>query len=66
VNATLVRAGEPAYEVLRLAEEGQYDLILMGTHGRTGLGRVLIGSVAEKISRLAKQPVLTFHVPKEH
>ncbi|WP_406695854.1 universal stress protein [Singulisphaera sp. Ch08] len=59
----LTRDGEPAKEILRLSEEVRCDLIVMGTHGRTGLDRVLTGSIAEKVVRMAGCPVLTqrFH-----
>lgn len=52
-------AGEPAGEIVRLAEEAQCDLIVMGTHGRRGLSRLLLGSVAEEVMRHAPCPVLT-------
>jgi nucleotide-binding universal stress UspA family protein len=52
-------AGNPADAIVRLAEERNVDLIVMGTHGRTGLQHVLLGSVAEKVVRLAPCPVLT-------
>jgi nucleotide-binding universal stress UspA family protein len=55
--------GDPATEVLRLAREAKCDLIIMGTHGRTGLGRLLIGSVAEEVVRKASCPVLTIKAP---
>jgi nucleotide-binding universal stress UspA family protein len=51
--------GDPAREILRLAELTGCDLIVMGTHGRTGLTRLLMGSVAEKVLRKAPCPVLT-------
>lgn len=51
--------GTAAEDVVRLAEEEKADLIVIGTHGRTGLMRVLMGSVAESIMRGAKCPVLT-------
>lgn len=52
-------AGEPAAEILRLARQCGCDLIVMGTHGRTGLGRLLMGSVSEDVLRHAACPVLT-------
>ena len=52
-------SGDPSDAVVRLAEEEHADLIVMGTHGRTGLKRLLMGSVAEAIVRRAKCPVLT-------
>lgn len=53
-----VRLGHPADEILRLCEEVGAHLVLVGSHGRTGLTRVLMGSVSEKIVREAKCPVL--------
>lgn len=52
--------GDPAGEVVALAEQEKVDLIVLGTHGRTGLGRLLMGSVAEAIVRRAPCPVITF------
>jgi nucleotide-binding universal stress UspA family protein len=51
--------GTAADEIVRAAEEGGVDLIVIGTHGRTGLKRVLMGSVAEAVMRRATCPVLT-------
>lgn len=56
-------AGRPAAEILRAAEEEQADLIVMGTHGRRGLSRLLMGSVAEEVVRDAACPVLTLRQP---
>jgi nucleotide-binding universal stress UspA family protein len=50
--------GQPADTILRIAQKLKADLIVMGTHGRTGLQHVLLGSVAEKVLRLAPCPVL--------
>jgi universal stress protein A len=50
--------GSPANEIVRLANDGKVDLVVIGTHGRTGLTRLLMGSVAESIMRHAKCPVL--------
>ena len=50
---------EPRVAVLEAAEELEADLIVMGTHGRSGLKRVLLGSVAEYVVRSATRPVLT-------
>lgn len=58
-----VQDGDPATEILGVAREAQCDLIAMGTHGRTGLGRLLMGSVAERVLRKAACPVLTVKVP---
>jgi nucleotide-binding universal stress UspA family protein/quercetin dioxygenase-like cupin family protein len=58
-----VAEGDPAEEILRLAEELRCDLVVMGTHGRTGLGRFLTGSVAEEVLRKAVCPVLVVKTP---
>jgi nucleotide-binding universal stress UspA family protein len=55
--------GEPYAEILRVAEDDSCDLIVMGTHGRTGLPRLLVGSVAEQVLRRASCPVLTVKFP---
>jgi nucleotide-binding universal stress UspA family protein len=51
--------GDPAREIVRVAKDDTVDLIVMSTHGRTGLGRVLMGSIAEAVVRRAHCPVLT-------
>jgi nucleotide-binding universal stress UspA family protein len=51
--------GVPYKEVARAAAEGGYDLVVIGTHGRTGLKHLLLGSVAERVVRLCERPVLT-------
>jgi nucleotide-binding universal stress UspA family protein len=56
--------GDAAAEILQLAEETKCDLIVMGTHGRKGLGRLLMGSVAEQVLRNASCPVLTVKTPR--
>jgi nucleotide-binding universal stress UspA family protein len=53
------RVGDAATEILDLARAAHCDLIVIGTHGRTGLRRLLMGSVAEQILRNAPCPVLT-------
>jgi universal stress protein A len=58
-----LRQGEPAVEILRAVQEFSCDLIVLGTHGRTGLGRALLGSVAESVMRNATCPVLTVKAP---
>ena len=52
--------GDPATEIVRVAEEEQAELIVLGTHGRTGLSRILMGSVAEAVVRHAPCPVLIY------
>ena len=55
---TAVRGGPPVQEIVAAARELATDLILLSTHGRTGLKHVLVGSVAENVVRLAPCPVL--------
>jgi nucleotide-binding universal stress UspA family protein len=55
--------GSPAHEIVQFATEELCDLIVLGTHGRTGLGRLLMGSVAEHVVRKAPCPVLTVKAP---
>lgn len=52
-------------EIMKYATQHQIDLIVIGTHGRTGLSHLLLGSVAEKLVRLATCPVLSVH-PQGH
>ncbi|PTL75511.1 universal stress protein [Vitiosangium sp. GDMCC 1.1324] len=59
----LLESGEPAQVIVKVAGEGGYDLIVMGTHGRTGLSHLRMGSVAEKVVRLAPCPVFTYRMP---
>ena len=53
-----VASGDPADAIIHMAQDCQADLIVMGTHGRTGLAHVFLGSVAEKVVRHASCPVL--------
>ncbi len=57
--------GDPASAVAQLAAEENADMIVMGTHGRTGLTRLLMGSVAEAVVRRAPCPVLTYKQPRQ-
>jgi nucleotide-binding universal stress UspA family protein len=56
---TVVITGRPAHTIVEHAHKGGFDLIVMGTHGRTGLSHVVMGSVAERVLRRAPCPVLT-------
>jgi nucleotide-binding universal stress UspA family protein len=51
--------GSPADEIRRFAEAERVDLVVMATHGRTGLEHIVMGSVAERVVRLCTMPVLT-------
>ncbi len=55
--------GEPIQEIVRTARDDHSDLIVMGTHGRSALSHVLLGSIAEKVVRKAPCPVLTVRLP---
>jgi nucleotide-binding universal stress UspA family protein len=59
-----VAEGTPFYEIIRFAKEEDIDLIVMGTHGHSGLAHVLLGSVTEKVVRKAPCPVLTVRHPE--
>jgi nucleotide-binding universal stress UspA family protein len=58
--------GNPAKEILNVAREIKPELVVMGTHGRTGLSRLLMGSVAEEVVRKSPFPVLTVKTPIPH
>jgi universal stress protein A len=55
--------GDPAEAIVRLADEEDIELIVLGSHGRTGFSRILMGSVAESIVRKAHCPVLVYKQP---
>ncbi|PWT92637.1 MAG: universal stress protein [Blastocatellia bacterium] len=57
--------GEAASEIVRLAKERDVDLIVISSHGRTGLGRIIFGSTAEAVVRHAHCPVLVVKPPQE-
>ncbi len=59
----LLAAGEPAHEISRVAREQSCDLIVMGTHGLSGLSRLLMGSIADRVIRLAPCPILISKSP---
>ena len=59
----LIRKGVPFLEIVRGAEQLKADIIVCGTHGRTGLKHALFGSVAEKVVRKAPCPVLSVRHP---
>jgi nucleotide-binding universal stress UspA family protein len=62
---TEIVEGPPSKEIITAAEVDNCDLIVMGTHGRGGINRLLLGSVAEKVVRSASVPVMTVRVGTE-
>jgi nucleotide-binding universal stress UspA family protein len=56
----LVRGNPPAVDIVKFAEENGYDHITVGSHGRSGITRILLGSVAEEVIRKAHCPVTVF------
>jgi nucleotide-binding universal stress UspA family protein len=58
-HRVLVTSGHPARRIVELADENEADLLVIATHGRTGLRRMLLGSVAEQVIRQAPCPVFT-------
>lgn len=59
-----VQTGVPYEEIVKIADEERVDMIAVGTHGRGGLNRLLMGSVADRVIRLAPCPVLTVRETK--
>jgi nucleotide-binding universal stress UspA family protein len=59
-----IRLGTPFYEIIQFAKENNVDLIIMGTHGHSGLAHMLLGSVTEKVVRKGPCPVLTVRHPE--
>ena len=62
---TRLQHGLPSTAIVDLARDGHFDSIVMGTHGRTGFGHALMGSVAERVLRKAPCPVLTVKVTEK-
>lgn len=62
---TLITAGIPADEILKAAREKKADLIVMGTHGRTGIAHMVIGSVSESVIKKASCPVLCIRLSQK-
>jgi universal stress protein A len=58
-------SGDPRIAIVDYAQRNGFDLVVMGTHGRTGRDRLLIGSVAETVVRSSRVPVLTVHADFE-
>lgn len=56
---TVLRQGHPAEEIIAYASENNVDLVVMGTHGRRGINRMLLGSVTEEVVRCSHVPIMT-------
>jgi nucleotide-binding universal stress UspA family protein len=65
LSRAMVLEGSAAEEIVRAAAEEKADVIVLATHGRTGWRRFILGSVSEKVVRLAECPVITIPVPEE-
>jgi nucleotide-binding universal stress UspA family protein len=61
---SFIRFGKPTDEIAKFVGENNVDIIIMGTHGRGGFAHMLLGSVAERIVRTSKVPVLTIRHPE--
>ena len=61
----MVAMGEPATEIVRLADEHEVDLIVISSHGMTGWRHLIFGSVAEKIIRHTAKPILSIPAPRD-
>jgi nucleotide-binding universal stress UspA family protein len=64
-SGTTVFADKTAQAIIHAAQENMCDLIFIGSHGRSGLGQLLLGSVTNKILSTCKIPVLVYRVPQE-
>ena len=60
-----VKLGDPGRVITEFAEEIKAELVIVGSHGRTGFSRLLLGSVAEKVTRLVHCPVLVLKLPPQ-
>jgi nucleotide-binding universal stress UspA family protein len=58
-----IRVGHPADQIILAAEQEHADVIVMGSHGRTGLARAVLGSVAEEVMRGSTRPVFLLRAP---
>jgi universal stress protein A len=61
--ASSIETGTPFREIIRMADKTAASMIVLGTHGRSGLGRLVFGSTAERVVRVAHCPVLTVPMP---
>ncbi len=65
IDNTVVKAGNPVELILDEAKKGNYDLVVMGTHGHRGLADAVMGSTARRVLRRCQTPVLVVRLPKD-
>jgi len=65
LNDVIIKAGHPVQEIIAAAEDGKYDMVVMGTHGHSLISDLLIGSVARGVVHKCKAPVLTIRLAAE-
>jgi nucleotide-binding universal stress UspA family protein len=65
MDETLVLRGNPVDEIVRVAEEKNCDLIVMGSYGHSGLAGAIMGGTAQRVLRRSKKPVLVVHLPEK-
>jgi len=63
MDDVIIKVGNPVQNIISTAKEGQYDLIVMGTHGHGKIGQAIIGSVADEVIRTCEKPVLVVRLP---
>jgi nucleotide-binding universal stress UspA family protein len=64
-TAEFIDGGIPAEEIVRVAQSSKTDILVLGTHGRTGVMKALLGSIAARVVATAACPVLTVRMPVE-
>ena len=65
VNHILIKTGHPVQEIIAAADDGEYDIVVMGTHGHSLIGDLLLGSVARGVVHKCRIPVLTIKLPAD-
>ena len=65
MDETMVLRGNPVDQIVRVAEEKDCDLIVMGSYGHSGLAGAIMGSTAQRVLRRSKKPVVVVHLPEE-
>lgn len=65
LNHIIIKAGHPVQEIIAAADDGKYDMVVMGTHGHSLIGDLLLGSVARGVVHKCKIPVLTIRLPAD-